>query len=270
MSDTAALGTAVDWLLERQEPAGWWTAEMETNVTMTAEHLLLLRFLGVDHQEIAAGALRHLLGKQRADGSWSLYFDGPGDLSTTVEAHVALRLLGLDASAEPVARARRFILAQGGLASTRVFTKLWLALFGQYPWDGVPSMPPELIHLPARAPLNLYDFACWARGTIAPLLIVLSRRPVRPLGFDVQELVAPGTEALLHRVPGSGVFWWLDRLQKVYERLPRQPGRERARRGLASWIVEHQEADGSWGGSSHPGSTRSSHSTCRGWRSTTR
>ncbi len=252
MSDTAALGTAVDWLLERQEPAGWWTAEMETNVTMTAEHLLLLRFLGVDHQEIAAGALRHLLGKQRADGSWSLYFDGPGDLSTTVEAHVALRLLGLDASAEPVARARRFILAQGGLASTRVFTKLWLALFGQYPWDGVPSMPPELIHLPARAPLNLYDFACWARGTIAPLLIVLSRRPVRPLGFDVQELVAPGTEALLHRVPGSGVFWWLDRLQKVYERLPRQPGRERARRGLASWIVEHQEADGSWGGIQPP------------------
>ena len=165
---------------------------METNVTMTAEHLLLLRFLGVDHHDIAEGARRHILGKQRRDGSWSLYFDGPGDLSTTIEAYVALRLLGCEPSDAPLAGARRFILAQGGLARARVFTKLWLALFGQYPWDGVPSMPPELVHLPSRVPLNLYDFACWARGTIAPLLVVLSRKPVRPLGFDVPELVAPG------------------------------------------------------------------------------
>ncbi len=247
-----ALGSAVSWLLERQDPAGWWTAEMETNVTMTAEHLLLLRFLGADHGDIAEGAQRHILGKQRADGSWSLYFDGPGDLSTTIEAYAALRLLGLDPSADPLARARRFILHQGGLAQARVFTKLWLALFGEYPWDGVPSMPPELVHLPSRAPLNLYDFACWARGTIAPLLIVLSRRPVHRLGFGVQELVAPGTEQSLHRVPGAGVFWWLDRLQKLYERLPRQPGRERARRELTAWITDHQEADGSWGGIQPP------------------
>ncbi|MGO8685572.1 MAG: squalene--hopene cyclase [Candidatus Dormibacteria bacterium] len=247
-----ALQSAVDWLLERQDAAGWWTAEMETNVTMTAEHLLLLRFLGVDHHDIAEGARRHLLGKQRRDGSWSLYFDGPGDLSTTIEAYVALRLLGCEPSDAPLAGARRFILAQGGLARARVFTKLWLALFGQYPWDGVPSMPPELVHLPSRVPLNLYDFACWARGTIAPLLVVLSRKPVRSLGFGVPELVAPGTDELLHRVPGSGVFWWLDKLQKLYERLPLQPGRERARRELSDWIVDHQELDGSWGGIQPP------------------
>lgn len=247
-----ALGRAVDWLLQRQDPAGWWTAEMETNVTMTAEHLLLLRFLGVSHAPIAEGARRHLLEKQRADGSWALYFDAPGDLSTTVEAYTALRLLGLDAAAGPLQRARHFIIDQGGLAEARVFTKMWLAMFGEYPWDGVPSMPPELVHLPAGAPLNLYDFACWARGTIAPLLIVLSRRPVRPLGFSVAELVAPGSAPRLHRVPGTGVFWWLDRLQKLYERLPRQPGRGRARAQLTDWIVEHQEADGSWGGIQPP------------------
>jgi squalene-hopene/tetraprenyl-beta-curcumene cyclase len=251
MSDTA-LRNAVDWLLERQDPAGWWTAEMETNVTMTAEHLLLLRFLGLDHAGIAEGAKEHILGKQRADGSWPLYHDGPGDLSTTIEAYVALRLLGFDASSAPVARARHFVLQQGGLAEARVFTKLWLALFGEYPWDGVPSMPPELIHLPSRVPLNLYDFACWARGTIAPLLIVLSRKPVRALGFGVQELVAPGSQQRLRRVPGAGVFWWLDKLQKAYERLPRQPGREGARRSLTAWITDHQEADGSWGGIQPP------------------
>ncbi len=248
----AALHDAVSWLLERQDPAGWWTAEMETNVTMTAEHVLLLRFLGLDHAEIGEGARRHILEKQRTDGSWSLYFDGPGDLSTTIEAYTALRLLGIDTSADPLARARRFILDQGGLAAARVFTKLWLALFGEYPWDGVPSMPPELVHLPASVPLNLYDFACWARGTIAPLLIVLSRKPVRPLGLSVAELVAPGSEPRMHRVPGSGVFWWLDKLQKLYERLPRQPGRTRARGAITDWIVDHQEADGSWGGIQPP------------------
>jgi len=247
-----ALDSAVEWLLERQDPDGWWTAEMETNVTMTAEHLMLLRFLGLDDAGIAEGAERHLLGKQRRDGSWALYFDGPGDLSTTIEAYVALRLLGADPAAPALAGARRFILAQGGLAQARVFTKMWLALFGQYPWDGVPSMPPELVHLPSRVPLNLYDFACWARGTIAPLLIVLSRKPVRELGFDVAELIAPGTQELLHRVPGSGVFWWLDRLQKLYERFPVQPGRARSRLRIVDWIVEHQEADGSWGGIQPP------------------
>ncbi|HXZ99796.1 MAG TPA: squalene--hopene cyclase [Candidatus Binatia bacterium] len=247
-----ALRAAVDWLLQRQDAAGWWTAEMETNVTMTAEHLLLLRFLGVDHSAIADGARRHILEKQRQDGSWALYFDGPGDLSTTVEAYTALRLLGLDRSAPPLTRARHFILDQGGLAETRVFTKVWLALFGEYPWDGVPSMPPELIRLPASVPLNIYDFACWARGTLAPLLIVLSRRPVRSLGLNVAELIAPGSEARLHRVPGSGVFWWLDKLQKLYERLPVQPGRDRSRRAIADWVVTHQEADGSWGGIQPP------------------
>jgi squalene-hopene/tetraprenyl-beta-curcumene cyclase len=251
MADTA-LRSAVQWLLEQQDAAGWWTAEMETNVTMTAEHILLLRFLGADFSAIGDRARHHILEKQRRDGSWALYFDGPGDLSTTIEAYTALRLLGMDTAADELARARRFILQQGGLAEARVFTKMWLALFGEHPWDGVPSMPPELVHLPAKVPLNLYDFACWARGTIAPLLIVLSRRPVRELGVSVSELIAPGTEPRLHRVPGSGVFWWLDKLQKLYERLPRQPGRARARRALVDWIVDRQEADGSWGGIQPP------------------
>ena len=181
-----ALHSAVDWLLDHQDAQGWWSGELETNVTMTAEHVLLLRFLGVSHDDIREGAIRHMLGAQREDGSWALYHDGPGDLSTTIEAYVALRVLGVDATRPELRRALRMILDQGGIVEARVFTKIWLALFGIYPWDGVPSMPPELVRLPSWAPLNLYDFACWARGTIAPLLIVISRRPVRDLGVDVE------------------------------------------------------------------------------------
>src|SRR5579862_360542 len=79
-----ALDRAVHWLLERQDAGGWWCGELETNVTMTAEHVLLLRFLGLDTETIRDGAIRHLLGNQREDGSWALYVDGPADLSTTI------------------------------------------------------------------------------------------------------------------------------------------------------------------------------------------
>ena len=246
------LRSAVQWLLDHQDESGWWSGELETNVTMTAEHVMLLRFLGVSHDDIRDGAIRHMLGAQREDGTWALYHDGPGDLSTTIEAYVALRVLGVDATQPAMRQALRTILDQGGLVEARVFTKTWLALFGVYPWDGVPSMPPELVRLPSWAPLNLYDFACWARGTIAPLLIVISHRPVRDLGVNVNDVIAPGSERMMHRVPGSGVFLWLDHALKLYDRLPRQPGRAASRGKLVEWITARQEADGGWGGIQPP------------------
>jgi squalene-hopene/tetraprenyl-beta-curcumene cyclase len=247
-----ALDQAVQWLLEHQDAEGWWCGELETNVTMTAEHVLLLRFLEIDLGRIADGARRHILRNQREDGSWALYFNGPADLSTTIEAYVALKVLGVDPASDPMQRALAVIHQQGGIAKARVFTKIWMALFGEYPWSGIPTMPPELIYLPPWFPFNLYDFACWARGTIAPLLIVIARRPVKELGCRVPELVVPGTERLLTRVPGSGFFWWTDKLLKLCEALPWHPGRARARRLVVDWIVERQEADGSWGGIQPP------------------
>jgi squalene-hopene/tetraprenyl-beta-curcumene cyclase len=246
------LQQAVNWLLERQDPTGWWIGELETNVTMTAEHVLMLRFLGLDLEPIRRGAIQHILTNQRDDGSWANYYAAPADLSTTIEAYAALKVLGMDPGNEPMQRALRVIYQQGGVARARVFTKIWLALFGEYPWAGVPSMPPELIHFPPNLPFNLYNFACWARGTIAPLLIVMSRRPVRPLDCTLQELVRPGTERLLTRVPGSGPFWWTDKLLKLYDSLSRQPGRPYATKELVDWIVDRQEADGGWGGIQPP------------------
>ncbi|MBV8595157.1 MAG: squalene--hopene cyclase [Candidatus Eremiobacteraeota bacterium] len=246
------LDAATSWLLERQHPDGWWTDELETNVTMTAEHVLLLSFLGLPLHDIREGACEHLLRAQREDGSWALYHEGPADVSTTIEAYVALKVLGVDPASTPMRSALLIIQRLGGIAAARVFTKIWLALFGACPWSGIPTMPPELVYLPAQIPLNLYDFACWARGTIAPLTIVISRRPVRPLGVDVSEIVVPGTHGELSRVPGTGIFWWLDKLLKLYEQMPVKVGRSQARARMARWIVERQEADGSWGGIQPP------------------
>jgi len=246
------LTAAVAWLLDHQDSDGWWSGELETNVTMTAEHVLLCRFLGVDLAPIREGAIRHVLGAQRSDGSWGLYYEAPGDLSTTIEAYAALKVLGVDPGSPPMRKGLSVILALGGVARARVFTKIWLALFGQYPWDGIPIIPPEIVYLPPQVPFNLYDFACWARGTIAPLTIVVTRRPVRPLGVDLSELVLEGTGHTLARAPGSGPFRWLDNLLRQYERSPWKPGRGMARRRLVNWIADHQEADGSWGGIQPP------------------
>jgi squalene-hopene/tetraprenyl-beta-curcumene cyclase len=247
-----ALQRSIDWLLERQHPDGWWTGELETNVTMTAEQILLYRFLGIDVAPVRDGAIRHMLGCQRTDGSWALYYDGPADLSTTIEAYVALKVLGYDPQLPEMQRAHAVIRRMGGLANARVFTKIWLALFGVYPWDGIPSLPPEMIYFPLWMPFNVYDFACWARGTVAPLTIVISKRPVRALGVDVHEVINPGTEAALHHVPGSGWMWWLDGVLKIYDRLGEQRLRASAMHAMTDWIVERQEADGSWGGIQPP------------------
>ena len=247
-----SLDRALEWLFAHQDSAGWWSGELETNVTMTAEHVLLYRFLGLDLKPVATRAIAHILRHQRSDGSWALYYDGPADLSTTVEAYVALKVLGMDPQSEAMQRALRVIRTQGGLFHARVFTKIWLALFGVYPWEGVPSLPPEIVWFPKDMPFNLYDFACWARGTIAPLTIVVSRRPVRDLGIDVSEIVNDDTRERLRSVPGSGWMWWLDKVLKRYDVLPWKPGRESAIRAMTQWIVERQEADGSWGGIQPP------------------
>ena len=187
-----ALARARDHLLGLQHDQGWWQGELETNVTMDAEDLLLREFLGVRTAEQTQAAARWIASQQRDDGTWANFYGGPGDLSTTVEAYVALRLAGHEPQAPHLARAAEWIRGQGGIPATRVFTRIWLALFGEWSWDDLPVMPPELIYLPAWFPFNVYDWACWARQTIVPLTIVGAFRPATPLPFGLKELWPEG------------------------------------------------------------------------------
>ncbi len=184
----ATLERARDHLLGLQDGQGWWKGELETNVTMDAEDLLLREFLGIRTERETEAAGRWIRSQQRGDGTWTNFYGGPPDLSTTVEAYVALRLAGDPPDVPHMARAATFIRDRGGVPATRVFTRIWLAMFGEWPWDDLPVMPPELIYLPSWFPLNVYDWACWARQTIVPLTIVGSLRPVRTLPFTLAEL----------------------------------------------------------------------------------
>ena len=261
------LARAREHALGLQHADGWWQGELETNVTMDAEDLLLRQFLGVRDEAATAAAARWIRSQQRQDGTWANFFGGPADLSTTVEAYVALRLAGDEPDAPHLKRACDWIRSMGGVEATRVFTRLWLALSGRWSWDDLPVIPPELIYLPAWFPLNIYDWGCWARQTIVALAVVQSFRPSRPLPFTIDELKTGGPHGRAPRprrtpdarpLPGppasadawSHVFTTLDRALHRYR--PVKPVRQAALRRCAEWIITRQERDGCWGGIQPP------------------
>ncbi|MFI8100463.1 squalene--hopene cyclase [Streptomyces sp. NPDC086023] len=252
-----AVERATGHLLARQDPAGWWKGDLETNVTMDAEDLLLRQFLGIRDEATTRAAALFIRGEQRPDGTWATFHGGPSELSATVEAYVALRLAGDAPDAPHMARASAWIRANGGIARARVFTRIWLALFGWWRWEDLPELPPELIYLPPWFPLNIYDFGCWARQTIVPLTVVSAKRPVRPAPFTLDEL---HTDARNPNPPRpldppttwDGFFQRMDKALHVYHRLAPRRLRRAAMNTAARWIIERQENDGCWGGIQPP------------------
>jgi squalene-hopene/tetraprenyl-beta-curcumene cyclase len=256
-----AIRRSQDYFLRTQHPDGYWAGELESNVTMAAEYLLLTHFLGCPNHQRWQKIVNYIWSKQQPDGTWSVWYDGPSDLSVTVEAYFALKLAGVSPEDPRMAKARAFILSRGGVPRVRIFTKVWLALFGQWDWQGVPVLPPELMFLPNWFPLNIYDFACWARGSIVPLLVVLTERPVCPVPNaaridDLYPAPRDRIDYLLARprqmMSWKGFFYSMDGLLRRYERAAFRPLRRAAYRAAERWIVAHQEADGSWGGIQPP------------------
>lgn len=253
----AGLARAVTALLALQQEEGYWWAELESNVTITAEYLMLHRLLGLGEEKFP-GMVADLLSRQLPNGAWSLWYGDGGEISTTVEAYFALKLAGLPADDPRLAKAREFILSRGGALKTRVFTRIFLALFGQVSWEGIPLLPVEFVLLPVWSGLSIYEFSSWTRATIVPLSVVMAYRPVQPLPPEqgVAELfLSPEEPFQRHRVnwiPGGSwlenFFVLVDRLLKLYYRLPAHALRELALRRAEEWILEHQEETGDWAG----------------------
>src|SRR3954466_3420188 len=177
----AAVELGAEHLLSLQHPDGWWKGELESNATMIAEHLFLLHFLGLRDPETDRLLTNELLARRRADGTWSIWFEGPANLSVTVEAYTALKLAGVDAGDAT----RDYIRLSGGVAKTRIFTRAFLALLGQWPWRRLGHVPVELILLPANGPLSVDALAGWARQTMVSLSVVQALQPVRPTAIDL-------------------------------------------------------------------------------------
>jgi squalene-hopene/tetraprenyl-beta-curcumene cyclase len=247
------LERACERLLSLQDESGWWKGELQTNVTMDAEDMFLREFLGIRRAEETERSAAWIRSQQRGDGTWANFHGGPGELSTTIEAYWALRLAGDGPEQEHMRAAAGFIRERGGIERARVFTHVWLALFGLWSWEQVPALPPEIVLLPSWVTLNIYDFACWARQTIVALSLVMAHRPQRALPFTLEEL--HGSQPWQPTPPVSVRGRWLVRLDRVlraYERHPPRLLRRIAMGRAERWIVRRQEADGSWGGIQPP------------------
>jgi squalene-hopene/tetraprenyl-beta-curcumene cyclase len=169
---------ARDFAYAIRKPDGHWCAELESNTTVTSEYVFMRQALGLDLTAKREGLVRYFFGQQKSDASWGLATNHAGDVSTTAETYLALRILGVSVDDPRMKEAEHYILMQGGLEKMRVFTRINLAIFGLFPWEAVPMMLPELILCPPSSPANIYALSSWARGTMVPLLVLFHTKPL--------------------------------------------------------------------------------------------
>jgi squalene-hopene/tetraprenyl-beta-curcumene cyclase len=242
----AAIGRATDGLLKQQRADGHFVFELEADVTIPAEYVLLVHYLGEPADaELERKIAIYLRRKQTADGGWNLYHDGKFDISASVKAYFALKMIGDSPDAPHMARAREAILARGGAGKTNVFTRIQLALFGETPWSTTPTVPPELILLPRWFPIHLSKMSYWARTVIVPLLVLQALKPcARNLrGVHVPELFLPVGEGAARRAPHQNRAWAaffgaLDWLLKRTEPVWPKGLRKRAIEACRRFVVE--------------------------------
>lgn len=248
-----------------------WCGELKSNVTITAEYVFLHQSLGhwKGHNTYRESLCHYLFSEQNDDGSWSIAPGEPGNTSASVEAYLALKILGLTCESSPAMRkARHWIRsAGGGVEKVRVFTRIYLATFGLFPWSAVPQLPAELIFMPDIAPINIYSLSSWARSTVIPLLVVCHHQPIwaLPNGTSsnntfLDELWRDPSDK---NVPYHQGFFstysesdWVGCAFTAVDKViawcggwrSYNPLRRLAIRYCMQWIDAHQEASGDWAG----------------------
>jgi squalene-hopene/tetraprenyl-beta-curcumene cyclase len=254
----AAVASATDALLKLQRPDGHWCFELEADCTIPAEYVLFVHYLGeTPNLELERKIGVYLRRIQGEHGGWPLYHGGVLDVSATVKAYFALKMIGDDPAAPHMVRAREALLAAGGAGACNVFTRILLALFGILSWRAVPEMPVEIMLLPKWFPIHIDKISYWARTVIVPLLVLrkLKPRAANPRGVTIDELFAqpPATITRLARgahqkEPWATFFFALDQVLRVAE--PRFPKRnqQRAVDKAVAFVTERLNGDDGLGG----------------------
>ncbi len=248
---TRSLHSGVQWLLGEQNERGFWWADLTADTTLESDYILLelWRHPPVDgvwnppSRPTIDRAVRSILARQLPDGGFNIYPDGPANISACVKAYFALKLAGVDVSSPSMVKLRGRILEQGGIQNANSYTKLNLSLFGLYPREHVPSVPPEVMLLGDV----IYEMSSWSRAIVIPLAITQALNPGRPVpaGFDLQEIFAPGVSTAF--VPSDRLVSWksffhkLDRVFKIWERIGPKALRRRAIQKAEEWMLERFE-----------------------------
>jgi len=244
----ASIAAAAGALHRHQQPDGHWVFELEADATIPAEYVLFRHYLGepVD-AALEAKIAAYLRRIQGSHGGWPLFQDGEFDMSASVKAYFALKMIGDDVDAPHMARAREAIRARGGAAASNVFTRFLLAFFGVVSWRAVPVLPVEIMLLPRWSPFHLNKISYWARTTIVPLMVLAALKPKarNPKGVGIDELFLepPMSVGMAPKAPHQSFGWFLlfrgiDAVLRVAEPLFPKKLRQRAIDAALAFIEE--------------------------------
>jgi squalene-hopene/tetraprenyl-beta-curcumene cyclase len=242
-----AIARAQENLLRQQHPDGHWCGELLVDSTLCSDFVTYMHWLGEVDDVLQQRCVRHILKRQLPDGGWNIYYGGPSEVNASVKAYFALKLAGYSADLPLMQEARANILRLGGIPKMNTFSKLYLALLGQFPWQYLPSIPVEMILLPKWSPFNIYKMSSWSRAMLIPLAIINHFKPTRELpGLkQLHELYPLGTEHkdfTLSRDPRF--FAWRnfflrgDHALKLVSKLGWRPMRRRALEEAERWMLE--------------------------------
>jgi squalene-hopene/tetraprenyl-beta-curcumene cyclase len=242
-----AIGRAQQNLLRQQHEDGHWCGELVVDSTLCSDFVLFMHWLGEVDVTLQERCARHILKRQLPDGGWNIYFGGPSEINASIKGYFALKLADYSADLPFMRKARENILRLGGIPRMNTFSKLYLALLGQFPWKYLPTIPVEMILLPSWAPFHIYKMSSWSRAMLIPLAIINHFKPTRSLPGNKQlhELYPLGTEQGDLRLPRSEKFWtWgnfflrVNDVLKVLHPLRINPMRKRALEEAERWMLE--------------------------------
>jgi squalene-hopene/tetraprenyl-beta-curcumene cyclase len=246
-----AIGRAREGLLARQHPEGCWSGELEADAMLEADYIFLHVLLGTGDEGRMKRAVAEMLRYRNPDGSWSLYPGGPGNISLSVKCYFALKLMGWSAADPLLVQSREWILAHGGVTACNTFTKIYLCSLGQYEYNSVPAIPPEIVLFPKWFWFNIYEISSWSRAILVPLSIAYAKKPYKKIHPEqgISELFVGGRENADLRLQwdhGKAVSWrnffiLCDRLIHWCERIHIRPLRSIALRKAEKWILDRME-----------------------------
>ncbi len=252
---TDGLERAKNWLLGQQDEEGFWCGELEADVMLEADYIFLHTLLGTGDPGKMERAVNEILRHQNDDGGWSLYPGGPSNISYGVKAYFALKLMGWSKDHPNLVKAREWVLAHGGVVETNTFTKIYLCALGQYDYDAVPAIPPEIVLFPNWFYFNIYEISSWSRGILVPLSIIYAKKPFKKLAPEqgIDELFVGGRANADLRlrwdrrklISWRNFFLFWDRVAHGFERVHIRPLRHIALRKAEAWMLERfEKSDG--------------------------
>jgi squalene-hopene/tetraprenyl-beta-curcumene cyclase len=240
------LADAASGLLREQQQDGHFVFELEADATIPAEYVLLMHYLGeTPDLELERKIGTYLRRTRGTHGGWPLFEDGAFDISATVKAYFALKMIGDSPDAPHMTEAREAILAHGGAEKANVFTRYLLCLFGEAPWSCVPTIPPELVLVPRWFPVHIKKMSYWARTVLVPLLVLAALKPKarNPRRTNIAELFLGAASPAARRAPHQNRYWasffgGLDRVLKAADPFWPKRLRKRAIEACVAFVSE--------------------------------